>query len=143
LVDSDARLRSSFRRVLSSYAAVDEAESCEEASRALGRRASYAAFVVEIALQDGSGLEWLATARHPRHGAPALVTSSRWEPSLLSRVFELNARYLRKPISSAHLRVFADSAFLPRQEPARARAPLDPIGDCVRGWTLKHGLTPN
>jgi DNA-binding NarL/FixJ family response regulator len=142
LVDSDAGLRRSLRRVLSSHAAVDEAASCEDASRALRQHASYAAFVVEVALRDGSGLDWLASARHARHFAPALVLTSQCEPRLIGRAFELDARYLCKPTSHAHLRMFAVFAVFQHRGPA-VRAPVDPIGDCVRRWTLQYGLTPS
>src|SRR5580700_4156446 len=98
LVDPDARFRAAVRRTLGKLAIVDEAASCHEAAEALAR-GSHGALIVEVALPDGSGLDWLASARYAGHAAAALVVTSKIDKALVNGAFEIDAWPLCKPIS--------------------------------------------
>jgi DNA-binding NarL/FixJ family response regulator len=133
VVDPDAAFRNAVRHTLRKLAVVDEACSREEATAILSRGASYGAFIVEVALPDGSGLDWLASTRWAHHDTLCLVVASKLDPALVNRVFALGGRLHCKPLPFRSLQSFVkDAARRIRSAPSSR---TDRIEACVRQWT--------
>lgn len=79
----------------------------EEARRMVSTRPRWAAFVVDVGLPDGDGLELLARARAAGHRAPALVLTARNDRDTLERAQIHAAQFLPKPPPHENLLAFA------------------------------------
>ncbi len=145
LIDHHANLTRVLQRsLLDCGFAVDVSHTLDEASIAVCC-ARYAILLLELALPDGNGLDWLRQLRREGHSIPAIIMSSRND--LDTRIASLNGGaddFLPKPVSTDEL-VARMRAILRR--PAQAVDPIitygnltfDPIGRhvSVGGQPLK------
>jgi DNA-binding NarL/FixJ family response regulator len=90
--------------------------------------------IVDASLPDGSGLDWLESARGAGVSAPALVTTAGCERAIVNRAFRLGARMLCKPCDPEDVVAFVD----------RLRSSVGQPADlltAVRELVVRHGLT--
>jgi DNA-binding NarL/FixJ family response regulator len=79
----------------------------------------WSAFLLDIGLPDGSGLDVLAVARRRRLPTPALVLTGSHEPASINRAYDLGAQYLVKPIAVSQIAAFLDHALDAQHRTAR------------------------
>lgn len=136
VVDDEPLTARSVARTLSRLGAVVIAHSKAEACACLDRATAWTAMVLDLRLDDGTGLDVLAHARRRGIEAPALILSGALEPVAINRAFPLEARVLAKPCEPDHLRQWAKQAMLASEEvPCR-------ITKAVHDLAAKHALTP-
>jgi DNA-binding NarL/FixJ family response regulator len=129
VVDDEPLTARSVARTLSRLGAVVIAGSRAEACARLDAAKSWTALVLDLRLDDGTGLEVLAHARKRGIVAPALILSGALEPVAINRAFPLDARVLAKPCEP-------DQAMLASEDvPCR-------ITKAVQDLATKHALTP-
>ncbi|WP_108523094.1 response regulator transcription factor [Bradyrhizobium algeriense] len=104
LVDHDADLARAVQGALSDCGfAVDVAGTLDEAATALDY-AKYDILLLELALPDGNGLDWLKRLRRDGHLMPAMVMSSRNDLGRRIAIFNGGADdFLPKPVSTDEL----------------------------------------
>ena len=106
------------------------AMTIEEGYDVLGQRADWTAFVIDVLMPDGNGLDLLAHARAQGHRCPALVLTAMHDAATINRTYELRGRYLVKPADALGiLRFLTDAAHDPRRELF------------VREWGQRYDLT--
>lgn len=136
VVDDEPLSARAVERTLSRLGAVVIAGSCAEACARLDAARAWTAMVLDLRLNDGTGLQVLTHARRRNIHAPALILSGALEPGAINSAFPLDARVLAKPCEPEHLRRWAREAMLASQEvPCR-------ITKAVQDLALKHALTP-
>ena len=136
VVDDEPLSARSIARMLGRLGAVDVVSSRAEACAKLDAVRAWTALVLDLRLEDGTGLEVLAHARNLNIQAPALLLSGALEPASINRAFRLDARVLAKPCEPEHLRQWAKEAMLASEEvPCR-------ITKAVQELAAKHALTP-
>jgi CheY-like chemotaxis protein len=104
VIDDDASIRRSLRRLLTSYSwPVRTFESAEAFSTEL-EQLSRGCLVIDIGLQGISGLELLHRLTDAQLSWPIIVMSALYDKETVSEAFRLGARaYLRKPFDSEAL----------------------------------------
>ncbi|WFU14780.1 response regulator transcription factor [Bradyrhizobium sp. CB3481] len=104
LVDHDADLARAAQGALSDCGfAVDVARTLDEAATALGY-ANYDILLLELALPDGNGLDWLKRLRRDGHLMPAIMMSSLNDLGRRIAIFDGGADdFLPKPVSTDEL----------------------------------------
>lgn len=136
VVDDEPLTARSVARILSRLGLVIIAGSKAEACARLDAARAWTALVLDLRLDDGTGLEVLAHARRRGVTAPALILSGALEPVSINSAFPLDARVLAKPCEPDHLRQWAKEAMLAAEEvPCR-------ITKAVQELATKHDLTP-
>ena len=109
---------------------VHVASSVEQGIGLFHARRDWAAFVIDVRLPDGNGLDVLAHAREAGCVAPALVLTAVHDAETINRIFELEARYLVKPADPDNILSFFSEAARP-QEADRS----------MRDWGERYRLT--
>jgi len=136
VVDDEPLSARSISRTLSRLGAVVVAGSRAEACARLDAARAWTALLLDLRLNDGTGLEVLAYARKLNVQAPAIILSGALEPGSINQAFPLDARVLAKPCEPEHLRRWAREAMLASREvPWR-------ITKAVQDLAAKHALTP-
>jgi DNA-binding NarL/FixJ family response regulator len=87
---------------------------------------SWSAFIVDLGLPDGSGLEFLTHTRTIDGSVPALILSGRCDRDAVSAAFDLRAQYLIKPAVRSQIESFLTSA-----QQRRLKRTLGPHGDSL------------
>ncbi len=67
------------------------------------------AAVIDVKLSDGSGLDVAEEARRTRPQLPIFVITGYLKPEVVNQVFELNGRFLAKPLEARDLESMAES----------------------------------
>jgi DNA-binding NarL/FixJ family response regulator len=105
------------------------------AKRALAVIENWGAFVIDVGLPDGSGMDVLAHAREVYPKTPAIVVTGLISPEVVNAAFDLRAGCLAKPLDGARLvRFFEEAA-------SRAPRASDPVLEAVRTWASRWGLS--
>lgn len=145
MVEDDHAIGRALRRVVRSYGEMSLATTASEARGLLSRPGMWSAFVLDVGLPDGSGLDLLADARETFPATPALVLTGRTEAASINAAYDLNADYVVKPIEEARVRHFLDVAIQSKPlaaRPARARPAAnkslaaDPLQRCIEHLRL-------
>jgi DNA-binding NarL/FixJ family response regulator len=104
------------------------------ACNALSAMEDWSAFVIDVGLPDGSGMDVLAQARqvHPR--TPALVLTGLLSPEVANAAFDLGAACVAKPVSTGRLSHFLQEALSGTRMP-------DILYDAARAWAALYGLS--
>jgi DNA-binding NarL/FixJ family response regulator len=130
VLEDHAPLARCLRDVLSSFGETTIATSIADAERELARE-TFTAWVIDVLLPDGSGLDFLARARIAHPTTPALVLTACHEPSAINRAFDLNADYVVKPVERRRIERFLE-----------LHAPLDVrIRVGVSRWACQYELS--
>jgi two-component system uhpT operon response regulator UhpA len=134
LVEDDVLARAAIARLLKGVADVVGVSTIAEARAALATRA-WGAFVVDVTLPDGNGLDLLAEVREAHARTPALVVTEHCTQAFVNRAFSLGASYLCKPYAPGDLVSFAKRS-------AAGEASLGAaLGDAVGRLAERHRLT--
>lgn len=110
------------------------APTAAAASTALSGTESWGAFVIDVGLPDGSGIDVLARARvvHPR--TPALILTGVLSSQVANAAFDLGAACVAKPVNTVRLTQFLQEALSGTDTP-------DALYDTARTWGALYGLS--
>lgn len=111
MLEDDVLHARAVQRTLKGLAKVTAAGSCAAADEAFVD-GPWNGLFVDVLLPDGSGLDWLATARRNGCRAPALVLTNLVDRKLINEAFDLRATYVCKPLQPQGLRDFVGSLAL-------------------------------
>lgn len=109
VVEDEENVRRLLGRGLTPHGNVETVGTCAAARMALRGR-KYDAFIVDVTLPDGSGLELVELARKRNPGIAVLVLTGSTEHDVISRTLASGARYLLKPCDASHLTLLAKEA---------------------------------
>lgn len=133
VIEDDTLVARSFARSLAAHGHFRLLHSFAEGMEALAERRSWAGFIVDLALGDGSGIDLLVAARERHPDVPALVvTGAELERRLVNSIEALDARLLQKPVEASDF-----SAFIARVE-ARERPLASVVQRAVHRWKLSN-----
>jgi len=107
------------------------ATTAAAATQVLATAEAWGAFVIDVELSDGSGLDVLAVGRRWHPQTPALVVTGSPAPEVLNAAFDLGAGCIAKPLDAARLRHFLSVT-------SKAR---DSVADIARKWTVRYRLS--
>jgi CheY-like chemotaxis protein len=133
VVEDDDGIGRALTRIVRSYGEVALATTASDARRLLEDSGPWRAFLLDVGLPDGSGLELLADVRGAFPSTPALVLTGRTEASAINAAFDLDAHYAVKPIDESRVRRFLDGATAPASFPDEPGAESDPVSSARAG----------
>jgi DNA-binding NarL/FixJ family response regulator len=143
-LDNDVLLARALRRSLAKIAEVVPVDTCAEASFLLDEPRPWLGFICDVALRDGSGLDWLAAARKADRREPALILTSSCRKAFVNRAFSLRASYLCKPFERDALRAFVvDIAVREAEAETESRVRAREIGEFAWRLQMDYRLTPS
>jgi DNA-binding NarL/FixJ family response regulator len=108
MLEDDVLMWRAVQRSVGRLGEVIQAASCAAGNELLAQ-GPWTCLFIDLALPDGSGLEWLAGARRSGCDAPALVITNHLERALVNEAFDLQAFYACKPASANSFRAFVES----------------------------------
>jgi len=111
MLEDDGLQARAVQRTLKGLAKVTAVASCAAADEAISE-GPWSGLFVDVLLPDGSGLEWLTSARRNGCEAPALVLTNLVDRTLINAAFDLRATYVCKPLEAKGLRDFVGSLTL-------------------------------
>jgi len=111
MLEDDGLQARAVQRTLKGLAKVTAVASCAAADEAISE-GPWSGLFVDVMLPDGSGLEWLTSARRNGCEAPALVLTNLVDRTLINAAFDLRATYVCKPLEAKGLRDFVGSLTL-------------------------------
>jgi len=120
-----------MRALLTPYGEMVLAPTAREAERFLEADDGWSAFFIDVALPDGSGLDFLAHARIDYPTTPAMVLTGCLEATAVNTTFDLDAEYVAKPVHKARITRFLS---------ARPEFSLRLQG-AVQLWRNRYGLS--
>jgi DNA-binding NarL/FixJ family response regulator len=131
VVEDEEVASDALRRLLAPYGEIVLAETADAAARILASPGTWSAFIVDVGLPDGSGIDVLAQARLDHPITPAMVLSGCLEAAAINAAFDLDAEYVAKPVQKERLVRFltANGDF-----PGRLRRAVD-------GWQQRYDLS--
>jgi DNA-binding NarL/FixJ family response regulator len=110
IVDDEPLVQRALTSLLRRYGACSAIPSASDAETRLGH--AWDGLLIDVRLQDGSGLDVLASARRRKIRAPALILSGRIDHNVVNRAAALDARLVSKPCGTSELAPFlADVLF--------------------------------
>ncbi len=110
-LEDDRPMQRAIHRVLVELDLTIVATTAE--ARSLIRSQRFDAWMLDLVVPDGSGLELLTWARARGDLTPALVITGLFEPAHANSAQVLGAEFLYKPYSVANLRAFFSRALVP------------------------------
>jgi len=110
VVDDDSVVQRALGRVVRRQGDVLAASTCQEAAALLADRSAWTAFLFDVQLPDGSGLELLARARASHPTTPAMVLTGNNEDAAANAAYDLRAHYVIKPVASERIEHFLKDA---------------------------------
>jgi DNA-binding NarL/FixJ family response regulator len=116
IVEDDAAMARSLAGIAKSFGVVTVEPTLRGALAQAAGRVLWSAFIVDLCLPDGSGLDFLRTRAWD---IPTLVLSGYGDHDAINSVFELRAQYLSKPATRVQIAQFLGSV----AERPSARAP--------------------
>lgn len=106
VVDDDPLFREVIARAMRRWGSCHASSSALEASRVLDALPSLGGLLVDVGLQDGSGLDVLERVRRRFGDLPAIVFSGSLDRDAVNRTTRMNARFLVKPFGIDELMPF-------------------------------------
>ena len=134
IVDDNQLVRRALMCVLNRYGECRMAASASDAERHISSGREWDGFVIDVRLEDGSGLDVLATARRVYTDTPAVVLSGNLDRNTINRAAALNARFLCKPCGTEELAPFLSDVL--------ARSTGDRIFAATERARHRWGLSP-
>lgn len=144
IVDDNPLIQRALTATLQRYGVCHGAASCEEALLKL-EKGPWDGFIFDVQLEDGSGIDVLATARRTWADTPAIILTGTMDRDTINRAASLNARFVCKPCGSAELAPFVSDVltrttgdrFYAATELARHRYQLSPREAEILDATLR------
>ncbi len=138
-VDDDPLAQRVYRRLLRKYGDVVVAEGLAAAKKELEEGGPFDAFLFDLRLGDGSGLELLAHARGSAYPTtPALLLTGYVEGWVVNEAFDLGADTLAKPFEAARLHHWVERVLGLGETPTSKTRPAAALG--ARIETLRELL---
>lgn len=98
VVDDEKSIALSIAKKVAPVAQIVAATTVREAKRLLSMRTTWSAFIFDLRLPDGSGLELLEHAREEWPCTPALILTGYPDGEIINRAYEIDAQCLGKPV---------------------------------------------
>ena len=127
VVEDDPTVARTVARCLRRSGAVQVAPTFADASETLARRDRWTAFVFDVGLPDGSGIDLLASVRSSGLETPALLLTASREDHVLRAAARHRATYLPKPFTPTELEAFARDALHANDASAALRRIVDSL----------------
>jgi DNA-binding NarL/FixJ family response regulator len=131
VLEDHAPLARHLVAILSAFGEPTVAGTIAEGERVIERRSDWSAWVLDVRLPDGSGIDFLSRARTAHPSTPALVRTACNEPEVINRAFDLHADFVMKPVERCRI-----EQFIERYSPLDAR-----LHRVVARWTARHRLS--
>ena len=132
VIEDDANVARSLRRLIGRYGSVRVASTVRTGLEAVEDRDDWSAVVVDAELPDGEGLRVLEALRAKNLAVAALVLTGHDDAAIANRAFALGAAYARKPVDAELVRSFIRM----RLDGSRDRRRI-----VVSTWAERYGLT--
>jgi two-component system chemotaxis response regulator CheY len=110
IIEDNGLVRDALRRLLLPFGEVRTAISLATAISALGQLTRLDGVVLDIVLEDGSGLELLPLLRAHYPKARVLLCTALGNEETINQAFDLDVQYICKPIEIERVRKFARRA---------------------------------
>jgi DNA-binding NarL/FixJ family response regulator len=153
IVEDNVLVRRALSRLFARYGECYLAGSCAGAEEQMSMSPAWGGFVIDVRLEDGSGLDLLEMARRVFAQTPAMVLSGNLDRDAINRAAVLNARFVCKPCGPSELAPFLSDVLvretgdriLAATERARHRWSLSPreaeiVESGLRGRTREEYL---
>lgn len=141
-VDDDPFAQRIYRRLLRKYGDVVVAEGLSAAKKELEDGGPFDAFLFDLRLGDGSGLELLAHARTAYPTTPTLLLTGYVEGWVVNEAFDLGADTLAKPFEAARLHHWIERVLGLGDPPSSSARPaalsdrIETLRELLRGGSL-------
>lgn len=135
VVEDDDLVRRALMKALGEHGRVEGVATMAQAKVAL-RALKFDSLIVDVLLPDGIGFDLIPPTRERWPGISVLVLSGSIEHAVVSRAYELGARYLLKPISGAQLAIHVEET-RGRRDAGNRR-----ISATLERWTKDYNLSP-
>jgi DNA-binding NarL/FixJ family response regulator len=151
IVEDNAAMARSLAGIAKNFGNVTVEATVGGAMERLASHATWIAFIVDLGLPDGSGLEVVSDIRARDQKVPALVLTGNHEHDAINAAFDLRAQYLEKPARASQIRQFLASAkeralgrpLLRNEPPTPLRDPSRLIiEECIARLARSSELTP-
>ncbi len=109
-VDDDLTVGAGLQRMLRRYGQVVLAANLAQARQHLHAEQPWSAFVVDLNLPDGSGLDFLADVRRTWPQVPALLLTGEIEGAVVNAAYDLRVEILSKPADAGRIGRFIEKA---------------------------------
>jgi len=120
-----------LRRVVCRYGEMVTASTFQEALSLVSAGSVWSAFLFDVQLPDGSGLDLLARARGTHPVTPAMILTGSNEDTAANAAYDLRAHYVIKPVVTGRIEQFLRDA-----------TSLDAAVSLVlQEWTTRYGLS--
>jgi len=124
-VDDDPGAQLGYKRLLRKYGRVVVAANAAQARLQLASYPGWRAFLFDLRLPDGSGLDLLADARRTFPATPAMLLTGHVEGPVVNAAYDLDAGVLGKPFDASRVHRWIERALgLERDERADAGQPV-------------------
>jgi CheY-like chemotaxis protein len=110
VVEDDETVRQALGRLVRSYGEAAFACTAHEARELLAAGTRWSAFIFDIGLPDGCGLDVLAEARAVYPAVPAMVLTGSLAGADINTAYDLHANYVVKPVDASRLGRFLRAA---------------------------------
>ncbi len=131
-LEDDVTVSRALERTLQGYE-LDMVATVADAKMRIESGGSYAAWILDVRVPDGSGLDVLAWARLRGDRTPALVMTGVLDHVHANSAQILGAEFVFKPYGKAHLDSFLERATRPTETPLPSRN--------AEAFVREHGLT--
>jgi CheY-like chemotaxis protein len=123
-VDDDPGAQLGYKRLLRKYGLAVVAENAAQARLQLASHSGWRAFLFDLRLPDGSGLDLLAYARRTFPATPAMLLTGHVEGHVVNAAYDLDAGVLGKPFDASRVHRWIERVLgLQRDEVADAAQP--------------------
>jgi DNA-binding response OmpR family regulator len=97
IVEDNCAMARCLARIGKNFGSVTFQATVSGAFQQLVGRPVWSAFIVDLVLQDGSGLDVLSRIRAADRSVPALILTGNRDHDVINAAFDLRAQYLAKP----------------------------------------------
>jgi DNA-binding NarL/FixJ family response regulator len=123
--DSDAMARC-LAGIAKKFGSVTVEATTRGALEQFAGHSTWLAFIVDVSLPDGCGLNVVAHVRANNESVPVLILTGNSERDVINAAFDLRAQYLDKPVTRARITQFL--AWATERPLSRRLSPRGPLG---------------
>ncbi len=106
IVEDSAAMARCLAGIAKNFASASVEATVSGALEQLASHWPWIAFIVDLGLPDGSGLEVVSEIRARDWNVPALVLTGNHDHDAINAAFDLRAQYLNKPVARAQITQF-------------------------------------
>jgi DNA-binding NarL/FixJ family response regulator len=127
IVDDEPAVCRALERIVRRDVEPVVATSAVEASSLLEKPGPWRAFILDVMLRDGSGVDLLVAARRKHPLTPAMILTGVADPVVINAAHDLGATCVIKPVEPARIRHFL-----------QARSPVEIV---LGEWVAQYSLS--